>query len=347
MSSTCGNCDCADKSQCVKKANQYGVVIVGTESYETEAMEFSAAAEHNGKCKLQSRDRYFSVFVGASKGASGRHNATLSFRIREELGRDVRRSGGGLRLGWKRDDELSLCFCGFVEFYVKIILKIVVEYFVMHWKAGCIGEQFIGWTTPGCGAKCPQEAWFLEPGGTTPRMDSMGYIRCCIVNDQAASIAYKLLSGSATAGTSGLARSGINEPFTCLELLSGCATVRYYYPSKCVGENPLSSMANRIYNSIYSSIGLLVSIVKVYDHFVLRDTQSGQSKLAGGEFPAKPKAYSVQDRRFEKAGDQTVHIPSLRGLVNRRARSVANAWLTAAVMIARRRRPMIPIIGAV
>ncbi|PKU85417.1 hypothetical protein MA16_Dca003156 [Dendrobium catenatum] len=53
------------------------------------------------------------------------------------------------------------------------------------------------------------------------------YIRCCIVNDQAASIAYKLLSGSATAGTLGLARSGINEPFTCLELLSGCATVRY------------------------------------------------------------------------------------------------------------------------
>ncbi|PKU83414.1 hypothetical protein MA16_Dca016523 [Dendrobium catenatum] len=31
-------------------------------------------------------------------------------------------------------------------------------------------------------------------------------------------------------------------------------------------------MANRIYNSICSSIGLLVSIVKVYDRFVLRDS---------------------------------------------------------------------------
>ncbi|PKU65552.1 hypothetical protein MA16_Dca026840 [Dendrobium catenatum] len=31
-------------------------------------------------------------------------------------------------------------------------------------------------------------------------------------------------------------------------------------------------MANRIYNSICSSIGLLVSIVKAYDHFVIRDS---------------------------------------------------------------------------
>ncbi|PKU73955.1 hypothetical protein MA16_Dca027698 [Dendrobium catenatum] len=30
-------------------------------------------------------------------------------------------------------------------------------------------------------------------------------------------------------------------------------------------------MANRIYNSICSSIGLLVSIIKVYDHFILWD----------------------------------------------------------------------------
>ncbi|KAL0925100.1 hypothetical protein M5K25_003409 [Dendrobium thyrsiflorum] len=51
MSSNCGNCDCADKSQCVKKANQYGVVILDTQSYETEVIEFSAAAEDNGKCK--------------------------------------------------------------------------------------------------------------------------------------------------------------------------------------------------------------------------------------------------------------------------------------------------------
>ncbi|PKU63084.1 hypothetical protein MA16_Dca024913 [Dendrobium catenatum] len=31
-------------------------------------------------------------------------------------------------------------------------------------------------------------------------------------------------------------------------------------------------MANRMYNSICSSIGLLVSSVKAYDHFVLRDS---------------------------------------------------------------------------
>ncbi|KAI0510010.1 hypothetical protein KFK09_010610 [Dendrobium nobile] len=40
--------------------------------------------------------------------------------------------------------------------------------------------KFIGWTTPGCGAKCPKEAWFLEPGGTTPRMDSMEWQNCKI-----------------------------------------------------------------------------------------------------------------------------------------------------------------------
>ncbi|RRT34140.1 hypothetical protein B296_00056759 [Ensete ventricosum] len=29
--STCGNCDCADKSQCVKKGNGYAIEIVVTE----------------------------------------------------------------------------------------------------------------------------------------------------------------------------------------------------------------------------------------------------------------------------------------------------------------------------
>ncbi|OAY84410.1 Metallothionein-like protein type 3 [Ananas comosus] len=52
MSDTCGNCDCADKSQCVKKGNGYGVVIVDTEkSYFEDVAEFAASAEHNGKCK--------------------------------------------------------------------------------------------------------------------------------------------------------------------------------------------------------------------------------------------------------------------------------------------------------
>ncbi|KAF2314335.1 hypothetical protein GH714_025455 [Hevea brasiliensis] len=31
MSSTCGNCDCADKSQCVKKGSSYTADIVETE----------------------------------------------------------------------------------------------------------------------------------------------------------------------------------------------------------------------------------------------------------------------------------------------------------------------------
>ncbi|KAJ7981741.1 Metallothionein-like protein [Quillaja saponaria] len=30
MSDTCGNCSCSDKSQCVKKGNNYGVDIVET-----------------------------------------------------------------------------------------------------------------------------------------------------------------------------------------------------------------------------------------------------------------------------------------------------------------------------
>ncbi|MBI1572285.1 hypothetical protein [Escherichia coli] len=51
MSDKCGNCDCADKSQCVKKGNSYGVVIVDTEKsrFEGHAEEF--ITENDGKCK--------------------------------------------------------------------------------------------------------------------------------------------------------------------------------------------------------------------------------------------------------------------------------------------------------
>ncbi|KAG2677816.1 hypothetical protein I3843_12G116800 [Carya illinoinensis] len=52
MSDKCGDCDCADKSQCVKKGNGYGLVIVETEkSYSTVVMDSPAAAEHDGKCQ--------------------------------------------------------------------------------------------------------------------------------------------------------------------------------------------------------------------------------------------------------------------------------------------------------
>merc|ERR1712119_267433 len=50
--STCGNCDCVDKSQCVKKGNSYGIDIVETEkSYVDEVIVAAEAAEHDGKCK--------------------------------------------------------------------------------------------------------------------------------------------------------------------------------------------------------------------------------------------------------------------------------------------------------
>ncbi|KAF3771771.1 Metallothionein-like protein type 3 [Nymphaea thermarum] len=50
--STCGNCDCADKSQCVKKGNSYGIDIVDTDkSYFDEVVEVPMAAESGGKCK--------------------------------------------------------------------------------------------------------------------------------------------------------------------------------------------------------------------------------------------------------------------------------------------------------
>ncbi|KAJ6894293.1 metallothionein 3 [Populus alba x Populus x berolinensis] len=52
MSSTCDNCDCADKTQCVKKGSSYTAGIVETEkSYvSTGAMEVPAT-ENDGKCK--------------------------------------------------------------------------------------------------------------------------------------------------------------------------------------------------------------------------------------------------------------------------------------------------------
>nr|AAT44325.1 hypothetical protein [Oryza sativa Japonica Group] len=37
MSDKCGNCDCADKSQCVKKGTSYGVVIVDAEKRAGQA----------------------------------------------------------------------------------------------------------------------------------------------------------------------------------------------------------------------------------------------------------------------------------------------------------------------
>ncbi|CAL0328886.1 unnamed protein product [Lupinus luteus] len=54
MSSTCGNCDCANKSQC-GNGNKYGVVITETEKscVETVVMDVPAA-EHDGNCKCGS-----------------------------------------------------------------------------------------------------------------------------------------------------------------------------------------------------------------------------------------------------------------------------------------------------
>uniref|UniRef100_Q9STC4 Metallothionein n=2 Tax=cellular organisms TaxID=131567 RepID=Q9STC4_ELAGV len=50
--STCGNCDCADKSQCVKKGNSYGIEIIETEkSNFNNVIDAPAAAEHEGNCK--------------------------------------------------------------------------------------------------------------------------------------------------------------------------------------------------------------------------------------------------------------------------------------------------------
>nr|AAX39389.1 metallothionein-like protein [Oryza officinalis] len=50
MSDKCGNCDCADKSQCVKKGTSYGVVIVDAEKSHFEMAE-EVSYENDGKCK--------------------------------------------------------------------------------------------------------------------------------------------------------------------------------------------------------------------------------------------------------------------------------------------------------
>ncbi|KAL5226575.1 hypothetical protein ABZP36_014840 [Zizania latifolia] len=50
MSDKCGSCDCADKTQCVKKGNSYGVVLVDNEKSHLEVREEIAGAE-NGGCK--------------------------------------------------------------------------------------------------------------------------------------------------------------------------------------------------------------------------------------------------------------------------------------------------------
>ncbi|KAL5219723.1 hypothetical protein ABZP36_024436 [Zizania latifolia] len=52
MSDKCGNCDCADKTQCVKKGDSYGVVIVDNEKSHLEVCEeIAGGAENGGGCK--------------------------------------------------------------------------------------------------------------------------------------------------------------------------------------------------------------------------------------------------------------------------------------------------------
>ncbi|KAK4727973.1 hypothetical protein R3W88_032890 [Solanum pinnatisectum] len=52
MSNKCGSCNCADVSQCVKKENQYDIIIV--DKSETVVMMDVGAEEHDGKCKCGS-----------------------------------------------------------------------------------------------------------------------------------------------------------------------------------------------------------------------------------------------------------------------------------------------------
>ncbi|PIA55396.1 hypothetical protein AQUCO_00800273v1 [Aquilegia coerulea] len=51
MSNTCGNCDCADKTNCPKKGNSYGVQIVDTEKSYYDVVAEVPAGENDGKCK--------------------------------------------------------------------------------------------------------------------------------------------------------------------------------------------------------------------------------------------------------------------------------------------------------
>ncbi|KAF8409265.1 hypothetical protein HHK36_005339 [Tetracentron sinense] len=50
--STCGNCDCADKTNCPKKGNSLDIGLIETRKrYYADAVEAAPAAEHDGKCK--------------------------------------------------------------------------------------------------------------------------------------------------------------------------------------------------------------------------------------------------------------------------------------------------------
>ncbi|KAL0717242.1 hypothetical protein Bca4012_066564 [Brassica carinata] len=54
MSDKCGSCDCADKTQCVKKGTSYTFDIVETQESYKEAMFMDVGAEENG-CQCNSR----------------------------------------------------------------------------------------------------------------------------------------------------------------------------------------------------------------------------------------------------------------------------------------------------
>ncbi|KAL9444088.1 hypothetical protein AB3S75_017297 [Citrus x aurantiifolia] len=53
MSDTCGNCDCADRSQCVKKGSSYAADFVETDlSFVSTVVVMDVqAAETEGDCK--------------------------------------------------------------------------------------------------------------------------------------------------------------------------------------------------------------------------------------------------------------------------------------------------------
>ncbi|PIN22742.1 hypothetical protein CDL12_04559 [Handroanthus impetiginosus] len=52
MSDKCGNCDCADSSQCVKKGYTPEIIETETRYMEEVVVEIDApAAEHEGMCK--------------------------------------------------------------------------------------------------------------------------------------------------------------------------------------------------------------------------------------------------------------------------------------------------------
>ncbi|CAA6661131.1 unnamed protein product [Spirodela intermedia] len=50
--SSCGNCDCADKTQCVKKGSRYGMdILEAGNSYGGDAGFVMAGEENDPKCK--------------------------------------------------------------------------------------------------------------------------------------------------------------------------------------------------------------------------------------------------------------------------------------------------------